>query len=569
MSDFISINNIYLESAWNNKKIIISMLALLGAYYVRDVIFTRSLASVTSDIPEFVKDIDTQKLLILLFPYIVSMVLFYISNVLYSEALPSIQLESVSKLVDKIMHSIKTSKNEINVNDLLVHIKTFAESGKFYKVLVSNIFPTIIVVMGVLYNMLVADIKYGLIIGIILITLILVTTKLEYDNVFATHEAEKSMNGLYDEIHEILSNIDTIITSNTEKEEKEGIEKIKENAFHLSSFAKSTTADTTSQMQIGSLAIVIVINYLSYRLYVQKYIDTSILIANVMMSILFMDHYNKMLDGIKNVMADTGAFYELTKYFGTFSMSTEAEKTIEDNRDDLMIKSGDISIKNVNLKRKDNVIFKDLNMKIKGGSKTGIIGSIGTGKTSLMKLLSGVIHYDGYVYIDQQNLKDCKHESVMKHIVYIPQHPVLFNKSLFHNITYGTNHTRKSSIGMLKELDLLHFFNAFPKGLDTMAGKGGNNLSGGQKQMISLIRSLLQNKSILLLDEPSSSLDKKNKQIFINLIKKLKNKTIIINTHDEHLFDIFDDIINIEHVKNKKRNTRHGYGEEILYSEEM
>ena len=109
--------------------------------------------------------------------------------------------------------------------------------------------------------------------------------------------------------------------------------------------------------------------------------------------------------------------------------------------------------------------------------------------------------------------------------------------------------TRASTIKMLKELDLLQFFNTFPKGLDTVAGKAGNNLSGGQKQMIALIRSLLQNKSILLLDEPSSSLDKKNKQIFIDLIKKLKNKTIIINTHDENLFDIFDDIIDIENVK--------------------
>jgi len=527
------------------------MLALLSAYYARDVIFTKSLAMVTSDIPEFVKDVNVQKILILLFPYIVSMVLFYVSNILYSEAMPRIQLESVSNLVDKIMHSIKTSKNEVNVNDLLIHIKTFAESGKFYKVLVANIFPTIIVIMGVVYNMLIADIKYGLIISIILIMLILVTTKLEYDNVFATHEAEKSMNGMYDEIHEILSNIDTIITSNTEAKEKEGIKKIKENAYRLSAFAKSATADTTSQMQSGSLMIVIIINYLSYRLYVQKYIDTSILIANVMMSILFMDHYNKMLDGIKNVMTDTGAFYELTKYFKSFGLSTE----IQDNRDDLRIGSGDILIKNVNLKRKDNVVFTDFNMRIRGGSKTGIIGSIGSGKTSLMKLLSGVVNYDGYVYIDKQDLKKCKHESVTKHIIYIPQHPVLFNKSLFHNITYGTDHTRESTISVLKDLDLMQFFNVFPKGLDTMAGKGGGNLSGGQKQMICLIRSLLQNKHILLLDEPTSSLDKQNKQIFVNLIKKLKNKTIIINTHDENLFDIFDDIINIEHVKKKKPNT--------------
>lgn len=570
MSKYINVNNIYFESTWNNKKIIIAMIFLLSGYYMKDVVFTKSLATATTSLPEFIKDVNIQKILILMFPYIVSMVLFYISNVLYSEALPSIQLESVSKLVDKIMYSIKISKKEINVNDLLIHIKSFAESGMFYKVLVTNIFPTLIVVIGVIYNMILADTKSGVVVAMILIILILVTTKLEYDNIIVTHKASESMNGLYDEIHEILSNIDTIITSDTEKEEKQGIEKIKKNAYHLSSFAKNNTTNTTTQMQIGSLIIVCMINYLSYRLYIQQYIDTPILISNVMMSILFMEHYTKMLEGIKNVMADIGGFHELSKYFNTFHIDENnsldqidddsfdrdeidddtLNNLVNNNSIPLLIKRGDIEIVNINLKKRDNYIFKNLNIKIKGNMITGIIGQIGSGKTSLMKLLAGIIHYDGNVYVDNQDLKKCNYSSIMKYIAYIPQHPILFNKSLYHNISYGTrNITRMRIVKLLKELELDQFFDSFPQGLDTLAGKNGNNLSGGQKQMIALIRSLLQNKSILLLDEPTSSLDKKNKIIFINLIKKLKNKTIVINTHDETIYYLFDQIIDLDEIK--------------------
>ena len=140
----------------------------------------------------------------------------------------------------------------------------------------------------------------------------------------------------------------------------------------------------------------------------------------------------------------------------------------------------------------------------------------------------------------------------MKHIIYIPQHPILFNRSLYDNITYGTSHTKESTINLLKSFDLISFFDSFPQKLDTIAGKGGNNLSGGQKQMIALIRSLLQNKKIILLDEPSSSLDTSNRIIFMNLVAKLKNKTIIINTHDQKLYPLFDQILNLDDIKIKK-----------------
>jgi ABC-type multidrug transport system fused ATPase/permease subunit len=525
------------------------MILLLGAYYSRDVIFTRSLASITSNVPAFMESVDMNKLLITLLPYVVAMILFYISNILYSESLPNVQLDSVSELVNKIMHSIKISKKEINMNDLLIHIKSFAESGQFYRVLVANVIPTIIVVIGVIYNMVMADIKYGLIIGIILIMLILVTTKLEYDNIIATRESEKSMNGLFDEVYEILTNIDTIITANTEEVEKKSLENIKKDVYMLSKTSRINTTNTTQYMQIGAFTITLMINYFSYLLYVDKYIDTTTLIANMMMSILFMDNYTKMLTSIASVMGNTGAYFDLMKYFGQYSLHDTRELLSEKHKKDLQIIHGDIELRNINLTRKNNKVFENLNLMFRRNTITGIIGPIGSGKSSLMKMIAGIIDYQGDIMIDEQNIRDCNNISVMKHIIYIPQHPILFNRTLYDNIMYGTTHTKESTISILKSLDLISFFDSFPQNLDTIAGKGGNNLSGGQKQMIALIRSLLQNKKIILLDEPSSSLDILNRKIFMNLVSRLKDKTIIINTHDKNLYPLFDQIIDLAEIK--------------------
>jgi ABC-type bacteriocin/lantibiotic exporter with double-glycine peptidase domain len=106
-------------------------------------------------------------------------------------------------------------------------------------------------------------------------------------------------------------------------------------------------------------------------------------------------------------------------------------------------------------------------------------------------------------------------------------------------------------LNKLKNFNLIPFINSFPNGLDTIVGKEGGNISGGQKQLIALIRSLIQNKLILLLDEPSSSLDSKTKNIFIQLIKSIKNKTIIISTHDNQIMSLFDNVIDISKIKNQ------------------
>ena len=173
---------------------------------------------------------------------------------------------------------------------------------------------------------------------------------------------------------------------------------------------------------------------------------------------------------------------------------------IQDNKQkkkiNLKVTKGNIEFKNISLKYGDKVVFDDISLNVKGNMKIGISGPIGSGKSTLLKMLAGVTEYEGAILIDGQNIKDCTYESLTKYIAYISQHPKLFNQSILYNISYGTDQTEEQVIAKLKSYGLMDFINVFPEKLHTNVGKEGANVSGGQKQFISFIRALIQNKSI-------------------------------------------------------------------------
>jgi ABC-type bacteriocin/lantibiotic exporter with double-glycine peptidase domain len=239
-------------------------------------------------------------------------------------------------------------------------------------------------------------------------------------------------------------------------------------------------------------------------------------------------------------MQHISRYKELVSYFEKFN--------IEHNTDNSKIKlnTGKIIFNNVRPKHENTYLPKKINIEIKGGTKVGIIGEIGTGKTSILKILAGLKNYIGEVYIDDYDFKNFHHETITDNIIYISQHPKLFNRTILENISYGTKYTEKETLDLLKKFGIDNFFNKFEKGIYTNVGKEGSKLSGGQKQIMALIRAIIHQKKIILLDEPTSSLDTETKKIFIDLIQTIKDKTIVVVTHDKTIYDLFDDIIELK-----------------------
>jgi len=197
---------------------------------------------------------------------------------------------------------------------------------------------------------------------------------------------------------------------------------------------------------------------------------------------------------------------------------------------------GDISFKHIYHKYKDHFVLEDITLDIKKGEKVAFVGQIGSGKSTLVKLLLGYQPIVmGDITIGGVSLKDIPSETLHAEIFYIPQKPKLFNRTLYDNIVYGLKKPPSSEdiLQNLKDLGLEDIATIFEKKMMENAGISGNNLSGGQRQMVWLLRSFYRSSRILVLDEPTASLDPSNKEIMIRIIQKISvGKTVIIVSHD-------------------------------------
>ena len=178
--------------------------------------------------------------------------------------------------------------------------------------------------------------------------------------------------------------------------------------------------------------------------------------------------------------------------------------------------------------------LKNLSTKIKGGTKVGLVGMSGSGKTTFLNLIPRFFHLkNGSILIDDQNINEINLNSLRKEISLVSQDVILFDDTIRANILYGNvSATDNEIVKACKFAAAQDFIEKLPNKYESKIGENGIKLSGGQKQRLSIARAILKNSSIILLDEATSSLDSESESVIQKAIENLtKNKTTIIIAH--------------------------------------
>ncbi|MBI3874314.1 MAG: type I secretion system permease/ATPase [Arcobacter sp.] len=308
-----------------------------------------------------------------------------------------------------------------------------------------------------------------------------------------------------------------------------------EKSQHLSQTVNYFTAFLS---QLSNIVIVIIGVYLASKgeMTMGAIIATTMLngrvVAPISQIVSMIIRYDRTMLSFKNID-------ELMK------MQVERDDKVYLSRPNL---SGDIIFKNVTFSYKNQNFeaLKNLNLHIKQGEKVAIIGKIGSGKSTLSKLImnlytptSGSIMYDGtdVRLIDPVDLR--------RSIGYVPQEPFLFLGTIKDNITIGENFASDEDlIEASKIAGLNTFLGKHEAGFDLLVGERGDGLSGGERQSITLARALISKPNLIMLDEPTNSMDSQTEQAFItNMQKVIKDKTVLIMTHKMSILQLVDRVI--------------------------
>ncbi|MCG9114796.1 type I secretion system permease/ATPase [Laribacter hongkongensis] len=192
----------------------------------------------------------------------------------------------------------------------------------------------------------------------------------------------------------------------------------------------------------------------------------------------------------------------------------------------------------------DNVSFR-----IRAGERVAIIGRVGSGKSTLQKLILGLFRpTGGSIRVDGIDTNQIDPAELRRNIGYVPQDVVLFYGSLRDNIAMGSPHVHDASVAAAADqAGLTGFVNSHPQGFDMIIGERGDTLSGGQRKAVAIARALLNSPPILLLDEPTSNMDHSTeRQIYQTLESVLPGRTLVLVTHHNALLSLVDRLIVID-----------------------
>lgn len=531
----MDINQIILNFLKNNKRYLLVYFILMSAYPISTTSLPRAYSKFIDDL----KNNNGLNMKTLIFYLCLTNFLFFMLDKVDTYFIPKLQSYIRTTIIKNIFEHYKDKHQEQDLGNIISKlIKLPLIIREIVSQIRNTVIPIFLICISAVYKFLTIHKRLGVItflsfsvLGIITYTLSLNVLKL-YVNM------DKNTDDIHENITDILDNLIDVYTMNTSDKEIADLEKHQQNINNEYSNTFSKSNDIRNLINICSVFLFIFSVSYSYNLYKDKSITLDNLLDVIITGKYVVSKLSNFATSIPELLFNISIYNNTQKYFKHINIKEEYTNfhTIINN---------DILFNNVSISYGDKEVIKNLNIYIPQNSSISIVGSIGCGKSSIVKSLLKLLPYKGDIYIGNVNTQNISTTHIRNNILYVRQNPIPLNRTLYQNIIYGNPDISIDTVDeIFRKHNLYSFFNNFP--LDKYVGKKGSNLSGGQRQMIFLLRILLSNHSIIILDEPTSSLDIHSAKRISKLIKEFtKGKTLILITHDDKLGQITDNTIKI------------------------
>jgi len=545
----VDINYYLIEYIKQNKILFLFYVLLLFIYPLHKVILPKYYGKVISNLNQNKNQKFMENVKYLLYIFITYNVLIAVLNKVQGSFIPGFSEYAIQHIFSSLLQNKKLNYENLEVGEILAKIiKVPNIIYKYLDLLRTLIFSQLFITAGTLwyYSTISSRMLYiytGLSLGLILLQIITYYATMDIEI-----QREKEKDNIYQHFQDLLNNLISVVVCKQEKYEKEYLhEKFKP---FVEVFYKSLNINFIYRVIYAVYTVIafIILNSYLYFDYESKVITKEQFISSFIVTYSILHLFTDANSSIRQVVDMYSQVKDMENYFNE---KTKLDQEMQIHTEDKSFSHGIIEFQNVSYKYEENAEFKgkyayalkNINVKIEKNENVAIIGQIGSGKSTFVKLLLKFFEpSEGEILINNINLKHISRDELYDHVFYIPQKPKLLNRSLYENIFYGIEVEEKDKSSNIEKIKKImnemkleeNIIDIFMEKMDQRLGNDGIKLSGGQRQMVWIIRAMLRNPSIIMFDEPTSALDKKNKENIIRVIKEIgKDKTILIISHDE------------------------------------
>ena len=518
-----------------NKGYLFGYILFILAYPTSTVILPKYFGNILEDM----KQNKQPKLYTAVFLLVLVNIMYLILNKMDSVFIPKLQSYIRVNIVRVVLEHYKNNFQEQEIGSLISKIvKLPIILRNLFTDIRNLIIPLIFILVILVGHFTIIDVRIGAItiIGLVSIISVLIPMFKECLEI-SMSSAGKSDDSL-ENISELFDNLLDIYSMDTVSEEIKKLEEYQKNSE--SRYKKTFKATNKLQLVLNVSCVTLFLSIIiySYKLYQNKEISMSNMVNVSVTGMNVIGRISGVSGSVADIVFNMGTYNLMKKYLGDMDITTEYKNK------NFKINEGSIKFADVGIKYGDKEVFKNFNLEIKPKESISIVGSIGSGKSSLVKALLMLIPYEGSIFVDDVNISELDSETIRSQILFVRQNPLPFNRSLYENIAYGNKNATKNRVMELFEKYKLNTF--FNHNLDDLVGKKGGKLSGGQRQMIFLLRVILSDKKIIILDEPTSSLDEISANYIMHMLKDIiSSRTVILITHDNKVGELTDRIVRL------------------------
>lgn len=451
-----------------------------------------------------------------------------------------------SKLLERIL-GMQLSDRTLSVGELASHVKDLEIIREFFSSV--TLVSLIDIPFAILFLMLITFIGgiWFLVVAVSLIVLLLFFSWVMHHMIAQhTQESFQTSNRKSGFLVETILGIETIKAFCAEGKTQHYWENLNEK--HALSYKKTnffSSLAITFMQNISSLNYVFFV-ILGVYLIAQRQLTMGGLIACTILGSRVITPFSQAISLLMRLNSAILAYQSIEKI-----MSLRLERSTERGyfpKEDI---KGHITFKNVSFKYPDQAIeaLHDINFTINPKDKVAVLGKIGSGKTTLEKIMMGFYApTSGHVLIDDIDFRQIDPADFRPNVGYLSQDVYLFSGTLLENVVFGHGYVTPHEIEKALVISgVIHFIKHHPQGVHMQVGEGGRFLSGGQRQSVGIARAILHDPELLIFDEPTTMMDQQSERWFLSKFQEyIVNKTVILVSHDPAVLSLATKILLID-----------------------